>query len=92
MTNLKLYGIIFRTMSERQPKSSREVSFGETMNPNTRSISDDGRYVGILLLHGEEIIVEWPVKNGSSVRTSLHLLKAVVREGERIVKERGEKK
>lgn len=92
MTNLKLCGIISRTMPERQPKSGGDVSFGETMDPNIRRISDNGKYVGILLLGEEEIVAEWPAKNGSAVRTPLHLLEAVVKERDRIVKERRQKK
>ncbi len=79
-------------MPERQPKNRGEVSFGETMDPNIRRISDNGRYVGILLLGGEEIVAEWPAKNGLAVRTPLYVLEAVVKERDRIVKERRQKK
>jgi len=79
-------------MPERQPKNRGDVGFGETMDPNIRRISDNGRYVGILLLGEEEIVAEWHAKNGSPVRTSLHVLEAVVKERDRIVKERSQKK
>lgn len=79
-------------MSERQPNSREEVSFGQTLNPDIRRISDNGRYVGILLLHGKDFVAEWYTKNGSSLRTPLYVLEAVVKERDRIVEERKQRK
>jgi hypothetical protein len=79
-------------MPERQPKRRKEVSFGETMNPDIRGIWNDGRYVGILISNGENFAVEWRTKNGSPLRISLRLLEAVVKEKNRIVKERRQEK
>jgi len=79
-------------MSERQPKNRKEVSFGETMNSDIRGIWDNGRYVGILFSNGEDFAVEWRTKNGLPVCTHLHLLEAIVKEKDRIVKERRQEK
>lgn len=92
MTNLNLYGIISAAMAKRETEGPGEVSFGETLNPNIRRISDNGRYMGILLLDGEEVIVEWFTKRNSAVRTSMHVLEAIVGEKDRIAKEREQKK
>ncbi len=79
-------------MVKRETEGRGEVAFGETLNPNVRRISDNGRYVGILLLDGEEIIVEWFTKKSAAVRTPMHLLEAIVGEKDRIAKERGQGK
>jgi len=79
-------------MPERQLRNRKEVNFVETMNPDIRGIWDSGRYAGVLLLGGEEIVAEWPTKNGSAIHTPLRVLKAVVKENDRIVKERRQKK
>lgn len=91
MTNINLYGIISAAMVRKEAEGRGEVTFGETLNPNVRRISANGRYVGIMLLDREEIVVEWFTKRNSAVRTPMHLLEAIVREKDRIVKEKGQR-